>query len=502
MRRFALALFLLPALASAQTTPVRLCDPSTGKCSKVINTAPTGSEYALVVRLLGGGSGGTASSFGAAFPATGTAAGAKVVSTPPTYTAGNMEGPTLDTAGLLRVNVVAGGAGGGNAQLQVFDGTAWDNVSQGAQSATVAHLPVAIQGSGVNIIEPLNTTPAGTEYALPVRTIGGGGDPSYTDATGTTVPANAAFVAGTDGTNTRALHTDTGGNLFVAGTHGVNATAGDAVAANVGLANASAPTLTEGRLNPVSLDLSGSLRATIVSSALPTGAATETTLGTRLAESTFTGRIPSGMTAPTSSPAGTEAGLVVRNIPSGTQAVSGTFWQATQPVSGTVTANAGTGNFTVVQATAANLNATVTGTVNAAQSGTWTVQPGNTANTTAWLTTSAGEIGNLSTASSGLSTATTLTQLVAASGSNRILVKSWKCSASVASTTTADQQCTLKYGTGTNCATGTTYLDGCFQGVNGGCLGGEIVVPASQALCWIHAAAGSKIVTVTYRQVP
>jgi len=40
-----------------------------------------------------------------------------------------------------------------------------------------------------------------------------------------------------------------------------------------------------------------------------------------------------------------------------TQPVSGTFWQATQPVSGTVTAN---------------------------QGGTWTVQPGNTANTTAW----------------------------------------------------------------------------------------------------------------------
>jgi hypothetical protein len=33
----------------------------------------------------------------------------------------------------------------------------------------------------------------------------------------------------------------------------------------------------------------------------------------------------------------------------------------TQPVSGTVTANAGTGNFTVVQATAASLNATVVG---------------------------------------------------------------------------------------------------------------------------------------------
>jgi hypothetical protein len=46
--------------------------------------------------------------------------------------------------------------------------------------------------------------------------------------------------------------------------------------------------------------------------------------------------------------------------------VSGTFWQATQPVSGTVTANAGTGNFTVVQATGTNLHAVIdSGTVTA-----------------------------------------------------------------------------------------------------------------------------------------
>ena len=37
-------------------------------------------------------------------------------------------------------------------------------------------------------------------------------------------------------------------------------------------------------------------------------------------------------------------------------AVTGTFWQATQPVSGTVTANAGSGNFTVVQSTGTNLH--------------------------------------------------------------------------------------------------------------------------------------------------
>lgn len=45
--------------------------------------------------------------------------------------------------------------------------------------------------------------------------------------------------------------------------------------------------------------------------------------------------------------------------------VSVSNFPATQPISGTVTANAGTGNFTVVQDTAANLNATVSGTVTA-----------------------------------------------------------------------------------------------------------------------------------------
>lgn len=79
-------------------------------------------------------------------------------------------------------------------------------------------------------------------------------------------------------------------------------------------------------------------------------------------------------------PAGTEEALVVREAQQGQSTmahsqpmviasdqsalpVTGTFFQATQPISGTVTA---------------------TGTVAATQSGTWTIQPGNTANTTAW----------------------------------------------------------------------------------------------------------------------
>jgi len=79
-------------------------------------------------------------------------------------------------------------------------------------------------------------------------------------------------------------------------------------------------------------------------------------------------------------------------------AVTGTFWQATQPVSGTVavsnfpatqpvsgtvTANqGGTWTTTVTQATAANLNATVTGTVAATQSGTWNI--GTVTSQTQW----------------------------------------------------------------------------------------------------------------------
>ena len=55
-----------------------------------------------------------------------------------------------------------------------------------------------------------------------------------------------------------------------------------------------------------------------------------------------------------------------------TQPVSGTFWQATQPVSlASVPSHAVTNAGTFA--------------VQAAQSGTWTVQPGNTANTTPWL---------------------------------------------------------------------------------------------------------------------
>lgn len=93
---------------------------------------------------------------------------------------------------------------------------------------------------------------------------------------------------------------------------------------------------------------------------LPTGAATEA-------------KQPALGTAGTAS----SDVLTVQGIPS-MVALKVDGSAVTQPISGTVT---------VTQGTAANLNATVTGTVAAIQLGTWTVEPGNTPNTNPWLVT-------------------------------------------------------------------------------------------------------------------
>lgn len=89
---------------------------------------------------------------------------------------------------------------------------------------------------------------------------------------------------------------------------------------------------------------------------------------------------------------------ITNALPAGTNVIG-------HVITDTGSTTAVTGNVTVVQATAASLNATVVGTgtfvVQAAQSGTWTIQPGNTANTTPWLMTGSGTAG---TAAAGVLT--------------------------------------------------------------------------------------------------
>lgn len=85
--------------------------------------------------------------------------------------------------------------------------------------------------------------------------------------------------------------------------------------------------------------------------------------------------------------------------------VSGTFWQATQPVSFT-RLSSGTDSVTVFQPTAANLNANVSGTVAATQSGTWNVT--NVSGVVS-LPTGASTAANQTTGNSSLSSIDTKT---------------------------------------------------------------------------------------------
>lgn len=97
-------------------------------------------------------------------------------------------------------------------------------------------------------------------------------------------------------------------------------------------------------------------------------------------------------------------------VGSGSQRI--TVGQDTSTVAGSAPGTAGSASLNVLtiqgiasmtpvqvsQATASNLNATVVGTgtfaVQASQSGTWTVQPGNSANSTPWLVTGSGTAGS------------------------------------------------------------------------------------------------------------
>ena len=211
-------------------------------------------------------------------------------------------------------------------------------------------------------------------------------------------------------------------------------------------------------------------------------------------------------------------------------AVTGTFWQATQPVSGTVTANAGTGTFAISAAslplptgaatsalqttgntslssidtktpalgqalaaasvpvvlTAAQLTTltplstvavtqstspwVVSGTVATTQSGTWTVQPGNTANTTAWLvkdnslgTVAAGTAGTQSSLIGGVynTSLPTLTNgqqaALQADSSGRLLVNIG--SAVLSATIGVADKTSFTYGTTLQTVIGGVYQD-------------------------------------------
>jgi len=196
---------------------------------------------------------------------------------------------------------------------------------------------------------------------------------------------------------------------------------------------------------------------------LPTGAATETTLSTRLADSTFTGRLPAGSTpADNESNAVTTSRLGVFNF-----VFDGTTWdRARGDSTDGLLVNLGANN-DVVQSTAANLN----------------VRPDTSGATGAAPPARADFIGGLSSGATGglvqgvavcdtfvnvnVNTATT-TLLVTGVAGRHVRI----CSMSLVAA--AAQTVALISGTGGTCGTGTT-------GMNGG---------TSAATGWSFAANG------------
>jgi hypothetical protein len=274
----------------------------------------------------GGGSGGTASSFAAAFPASGTAIGVK--------NGANMVNLAADGSSNLLVNCAAGCSAAGD---QTTGSTAL-----GALNAVItlpltgdnkATFQLQSGGTGVYTVTPQCSLDGGTLYNV------NGYIQDPVSAAITTTATVASAQATTDypiicpqGTSHAQMKVTafTSGTANWLGRATVNSGPNLAFAA----ATTSAPAPGNNTVSPLSLNTAGGLR---VDQTHVAGTAVDVNSGTKSA--------------------GTQRVVLATDQPQLTNALKVDGSAVTQPVSGTVTAN---------------------------QGGTWTVQPGNTANTTAW----------------------------------------------------------------------------------------------------------------------
>lgn len=150
----------------------------------------------------------------------------------------------------------------------------------------------------------------------------------------TAIPGSATFIGGSDGTNLRAVRMASDGTIRIDPTGTTTQPISGTVTANAGTGT---------------FTISGTVTSNI-------GTTNGLALDATLTGGTQRARITDGtnnVALASTNPTGTEQGLIVRNIPSGTQTISGT-----------VTANAGTGNFNVIG----------TGTAGTPASGVVTIQ--------------------------------------------------------------------------------------------------------------------------------
>lgn len=248
----------------------------------------TATATPLPVNIVsGGGSGGTSSSFGAAFPVLGTAAGF-------IDNSGNMAGGTLDAAGYLKVNVAAGSSG------------------NAAASATGSAVPAAADYGGLNVGGTLRghtgSNPSGAIYAADMVVRG-------------TLPAFAAIprvaIDQTTPGDTNAVDVT---NFAV--TQDQNAGAAGASTLRVVLATGGATPLPSGAATAA---LQSVVQGVIGAATAPT---TMNAVGGVYNSTPIT--LSNGQSCAIQLDAN---GYQKVNLTNASVAVTGTFWQATQPVS-------------------------------------------------------------------------------------------------------------------------------------------------------------------------
>lgn len=260
---------------------------------------------------------------------------------------------------------------------------------QGVASGTV--IPISI--TGTNTISGTVTANIGTTNGLALdATLA-----KLTIAQGASLGTNTQALIGGSVTTAAPTYTtgqisplslDTSGNLRITGTISASnpsvSTTGAAPPASAtyigGSVTTAAPAYTTGQMNALSLTTTGLLRVDGSGVTQPVSGTVTANIGTTngLALDTSVNGLLVSQGSTTSGQKGTlTLAAVTTAAPAYTTAQTSPLSLTTtgllrvdgsgvtQPVSGTITANAGTGNFTVVQATAANLNATVTGTVTA-----------------------------------------------------------------------------------------------------------------------------------------
>jgi hypothetical protein len=236
--------------------------------------------------------------------------------------------------------------------------------------------PVGTTTQPVSGTVSVNALPAGTNTIGNVELVDSGGTNKASisaagavkvDGSAVTQPVSGTITANVGTTNGLALDTSVNGLLVTQG----STTSGEKGPLAQGAVTTGAPTYTTAQTNPLSLDTSGNLRTSVNNTVTVSGTVTTTppaNASTNIAQVGGSGIALGQATMASSLPV---------TIASNQTAFSDNVTQFGGSAVVTGTGASGSGIPRVTVSNDSNVLAT--------QSGTWTVQPGNTANTTPWL---------------------------------------------------------------------------------------------------------------------